>query len=65
MKLRRLIRRAILTFETWRLCKRLPRLAEARRAEREATRRRNTQAIHRAREDARLAVIDALRGVTQ
>ena len=65
MMIRRTIRRAIMSFETWRFCKRVPGLSEARRAEQEAASRRDTQAIHRARQTARLIVINALRGLPQ
>lgn len=63
MRLRRFIRRSLLAFESWRFRKRFPALRQAARAEAEASRCRNTQAIHRARQNKRRIVHEALKGI--
>ena len=65
MMIRRTIRRAVMSFETWRFRKKFPALSVAARAEREAAKRRDTQAIHRARQAKSLAILTALRGAHQ
>lgn len=62
---RRLLRKAVLAWESFRLQRKNPALAAAHHAERAAISRRNTKLIHRARAAKRDAVNAELRSAIQ
>lgn len=65
MTIRRLIRKAVLAWQSWRFRRKHPALAAMHAAENAARARRCTQDIHRARKGKRKAILDSLRSAPQ